>query len=604
MWNKKVKSFSQLFFLLIIMLFLTGCISPSQPASKCTIIFEDNASIFFQEQIYEISKLDDLTVYIGLPHDYRISSVNYEDYSLSAKITETSNYDYYYLTLNHIQYSSVIRLSISLAYTTTYFDTSNTKIDTVNEVGPHLRSNSLAYHDINLSHLSSEQIPIGWNTCFDGTGLHIGFGSRFDHSGQQNINLYLETLPCTPASNFTYTQSSNGNLTITSYQESMTQNTKDIVIPAYINGYPVTTIGAHAFSNLTLERLVFPATVLEIESNAFGDSSITDFYFFDSIQSFPNDAFSNYQIEHIHINASQNPVYSGTYFDTLSDKVDYLYSLKDQKKLVLFCGSFARFGYDSSLIEASFPEYKVVNMGVYAYSNMLPQAKILQLYMKKDDILLHSPELDAIDTQFCGESDLDREFFCMMESNYDMLSLLDCRIFTNIFNAFTGFNQSRKGMEQRSYLDSPSYYDEERNLLTSFSYNIYGDYIVPRENNYTGTNFGIKRAYYNKSHIRNIDLNGINAMYDTFLETGIRVLFSYSSRSNSSLSSDSTIESIMELGQFFKDNLHAEIISPIEDSLVDPYYFYGTDNHLSTDGVAVHTKYIINKLQTVLEVNQ
>lgn len=156
-------------------------------------------------------------------------------------------------------------------------------------------------------------------------------------------------------------------------------------------------------------------------------------------------------------------------------------------------------------------------------------------------------------------------------------------------------------MTPRSYLDSPSYYDEDGNPLSTFSYNRYGDYIVFRENNTSGTTFGVKRAYYNASHIREQDLEGLNSIYDAFRAQGVQVLFTYSPRSKISISEDSSAESITELGQFFEENLHAQIISSAHASLMDPYYFYGTDNHLSTEGATLHTNAIIEKLRSFME---
>lgn len=607
--RKQIWSWQLFPALILIVLSLAGCGSSVSPVTKCTVLFEDNDSLYFPKQIYEVSASDDLEVTLGLPHGYQISSVNYEDYSLSGKISESFSYDYYTLTLHHIRYSALIRLEIDLARTTTYHDAAGSILTVVTENGPHLRPNTLSYEDVESISLSEsksvpeseEALPIGWNTSPDGTGTHIGFGSRVDHSYTQNLLLYPDTLKTTASSAFTYTVSETGELTITGYQKTLNTETGDLVLPAFIDGYPVTGISENAFPDLTLKRLAFPPTLNTISSNAFGKVTVTDFYFYDTISDFPEDAFEAYCINYLHLNAATDPVYSGSYFDTLSDKVDYLYSLRDKQKLVLFCGSSARFGYDSSLLEAAFPDYKVVNMGVYAYSNMLPQAGLLQLYMKAGDVLLSSPELDAIGAQFCGETDLDKETFCMLESNYDMLSLLDCRDFTNIFTAYTLYNNSRQGMESRSYQDSPSYYDEDGNLLSAFSYNGYGDYILFRENNEERINFGVKRAYYNVSYIREQDLQGLNAVYDDLTAQGIRVLFTYSPRSSTSISSDSTAGSIRTLESFLQEQLHATIISPIEDSLMDPYYFHGTDNHLSTEGVAVHTADIIQKLKPFME---
>lgn len=599
--NKSLHLQYLIIILILVVTSMTGCVSPATPVSKCTILFEDNDSLFFPKQIYEITQLDDLSISIGLPHGYRISSVNYEDYSLSAKTEESLSYDYYTLTLHHIRYSAVIRLTTALSYTTCYYDAAGTKLSSITEESPHLRFHTLSYDNSSVPRASESLLPIGWNTSPDGAGLHIGFGSRMDHSGAESMSLYLEQLACTPTSDFLYTKSPEGNITITGYLGDDDSSSDRLVIPAFIHGSPVTAIAENAFSDLTLQTIAIPPTIQSIRPDAFGSLTVTDFYLFDTTSEISDEAFGSYQITHLHINAATAPVYSGSYFDTLADKIDYLYSLREEQKLVLFCGSSARFGYDSAALEAAFPDYKVINMGVYAYSNMLPQAKLLLLYMKEGDVLLSSPELDAIDTQFCGETDLDKETFCMLESNYDMLSILDCRNYTNIFGAYTSYNNSRSSMTPRSYLDSPSYYDEDGNPLSTFSYNRYGDYIVFRENNTSGTTFGVKRAYYNASHIREQDLEGLNSIYDAFRAQGVQVLFTYSPRSKISISEDSSAESITELGQFFEENLHAQIISSAHASLMDPYYFYGTDNHLSTEGATLHTNAIIEKLRSFME---
>lgn len=572
---------------------LSGCSTISRSVPKCTVLFEDNSTLFLQNQMYEIPKSDDLSVSIGVPHGERISYVNYDDYSISAKTSESLSYDYYTLTLHRIRYSTIIRLNTAPSFTTTYhWGKNHSQNTTIIEESPHLYFNTLPYDE---SYEKKDFVAIGWNTEPDGSGMHVGFGSRINHRELQHLDLYLEELPCTSADSFTYF-SSNGEITITGYHGS-----GDLIIPSYIDGLPVTTIATNAFQNMSVSRIVFPATLKTVSDNAFANVISHDFYFFDNIYTLPENAFASYAISNLHINAVLAPVYSGSYFDTFADKADYLSSVKDEKKIVLFCGSSARFGYDSSLIESTFPDYKVVNMGVYAYSNMLPQAKLLLHFMKDGDILLSSPELDAIEEQFCCKTSLDKETFCLFEANYDLLAMLDCTEFTQIFEAFTQYNQERQHMRSRSYLDSASYYNEDGVLQNSFTYNRWGDYILHRENNITGKTFGIKRAYYNVKYISQTALDSLNAVYDEFAQHGVTVCFTYSPRSKISISDDSTAESILELENFFKTHLHATVISSIYDSLMDPLYFYGTDNHLSSEGVQIHTTSVIKDLQPILE---
>ena len=81
------------------------------------------------------------------------------------------------------------------------------------------------------------------------------------------------------------------------------------------------------------------------------------------------------------------------------------------------------------------------------------------------------------------------------------------------------------------------------------------------------------------------------------------MFFTYSPRSQRSICSDSDSASIRALGQAFRERLHVPVISSIEDSLMDAFYFYGTDNHLTTEGAAIHTKAVIADLQRALEEN-
>lgn len=78
------------------------------------------------------------------------------------------------------------------------------------------------------------------------------------------------------------------------------------------------------------------------------------------------------------------------------------------------------------------------------------------------------------------------------------------------------------------------------------------------------------------------------------------VFFTYSPRSSVSLSPGSTQEAIEALDALFARRLHAKIISSAADSILDPLYFSGTDNHLSTEGVAIHTQAVIGYLTAAL----
>jgi PKD repeat protein len=92
-----------------------------------------------------------------------------------------------------------------------------------------------------------------------------------------------------PASNFTYT-SDGSSVTITKY----TGSDGIVIIPAEIEGLPVTTIGASAFSDCSaLTTLSIPDSVTTIGASAFyGCSALTSVVIPDSVISIGNYAFS------------------------------------------------------------------------------------------------------------------------------------------------------------------------------------------------------------------------------------------------------------------------------------------------------------------------
>ena len=56
-----------------------------------------------------------------------------------------------------------------------------------------------------------------------------------------------------------------------------------------------------------------------------------------------------------------------------------------------------------------------------------------------------------------------------------------------------------------------------------------------------------------------------------------------------------------ELDAYFREKLQVPIISELEDSLWRGVYLYGTDNHLSTEGVQIHTQRLIPLLRAQME---
>ena len=277
-------------------------------------------------------------------------------------------------------------------------------------------------------------------------------------------------------------------------------------------------------------------------------------------------------------------------------------SLADTQKIVLFSGSSARFGYDSAAIDAALPSYAVVNMGVFAYTNALPQLELIRQQMRPGDLLLLSPEFDAAKRQFCTTNAFDDDFFCMLEANYDALACLDLRQYSGVFSALSSYLQTRAGMVARSYAVSPSDLDEDGNAVDTPSYNDYGDYILYRPDAADDTPiYGLPVDFTVAAFPYETYIAPANAAWGRFTADGVHVYLTYSPRNSQAVSADSTPEAVAALDEYFRENLDVTILTPLQDALLPGHLFYGTDNHLSTNGVSMRTAQVIAALTAQLQ---
>ena len=455
--------------------------------------------------------------------------------------------------------------------------------------GTHLTENTLqgaGYFKRNGS------VLLGWNTAPDGSGRSCGLGSRIPFSA--GLTLYAEWISESPITSFQY-RTDAGTVSITS------ADSLDVcVIPEAIDGLPVTNIAYGAFRDMHLSLLVFPASLLSVEDGAFVNCTIDRLVLFDRLQTVSDASFEDSVIHSLRINAALQPVYSSSYYAAFSDKFDYLCSLTGQKKLILFSGSSGRYGYDSAAIEASFREYRVANMGVYAYTNALPQYDLIRTALEPGDLLLVAPEFDAVREQFCMTDRLDPSFWAMMESNYDLVSRLELSDYSEVFDSFAAYQTTRAKMATKNYAETPAAYDDEGEHYNFSTYNTYGDFILPRPNSARDELHRHNIADYTTETVTPEAVHALNLVLNPFRADGIDVFFTYAPRNRSSLTERSTPEAFREVDALLRSTLTVPVISRIEDSLLSGVYFWEIDNHLSTEGVQIRTRQVIRDLDAAL----
>lgn len=573
---------------LLPLLLLAGCARPAAaPPPLCRVVLEEGEGFTCDRYAQAVAPGEDACFRLECAEGYEILGADWEGAVL------TPGGDGVALTLPGVRYSTAVSLTVARREVYLYYDRNDGSGEAPVRRGlapAHLRWNTAG------PIFSREGYTLtGWNTAPDGSGTAVGLGGRI--AAESGLTLYAQWAPWSPPERFRWTAEGEG-AAVTAWLGGE----EDAVVPGVLGGLPVRRIAAGAFDGAGCRKIVLPDTLYVLDQGALDGCAVEKLWLFDNIRRLAGGFDRCENLATLHLAAVEEPVYSGTYFDTFQDKFDRLYALRGESKIVLFSGSSVRFGFDCAAIDAAFPGWEVVNMGVYAYSSALPQMELIRACMGPGDVLIHCPEFDATKRQFCTTTDLDEGFFNMMESNYDTLARLDLRGFTNVSGALQSYLNTRSGMEKKSYDLSPAGFDEDGTPVKRPSYNEYGDYVVYRPNARSEEPiYGLPVQYTVSAFPKERFLDPLNREYSRFLEQHIAVYFAYSPRNALAISEDSTPQARAELDAYLRANLYADVITPIEDSLWSGIYLYGTDNHLSTEGAAIHTERLIPLLRAQME---
>ena len=585
-----MKKFFGLIFVLLLV--LTGCNNrPFHPSDLVKVGIERSEYFSVDKQIKEIEKGDNASFNVSIKGNYTFVSASYENNELS-NITDNS----FTITFKKISYPVMISLNfedVEGDKTITYYSgLSSSNPVKVKKTGVHLKENSINGY---LYFSRPGYIPLGWNDQSDYSGNLISFGSRIPNDVKK---LYLQWEKETDLSLFQFKEV-EGGFEISKYLG----NDEKVVVPMTYNNHPVVGLGKNSFTGESVKTLVLSKNITYIENRAFSSSQVENLYMCDNVnQTYINSFYPN-MIKNIHINAVRRPTFSGTYYDTFPDKVDYLETIKDTPKVILFSGSSTRFGYYSPAMEEILTDYKVINMGVYAYVNIKPQLDVITNFTIDNDIILSSPEFDnhCLIEQFGEDNNFEWEMLAMIESNYDLLRYIDMSKYERFFESFYIFQSFRNNMEEKDYSVSPKHYDDEENYYEQETYNIQGDIIIDRPGHPRDEWIMQPIDEYKLSTTITVErINSLNKVYQSIIDKNLRVFFTFFPKNRNCISSSTTRLDIEEIENYLRENLLAPVISKWEDSILPGTCFYLIDNHLCSSAALERSIRVANELKVVL----
>jgi len=438
---------------------------------------------------------------------------------------------------------------------------------------------------------------LGWNTKPDGSGVSYGLGSRCDLPEDRQLRLYAQWAQWSLASDFTLWEA-EGSYCITAYNG----NNENVCIPEKIDGMPVTSIAAGAFTGRQFKSVILPKSMERVEDEAFRGSTIEEFWFYDNLTYISDAVFKDSaHMPTVHINAILAPRYTKLDIHShYADKVDLLISHEKKKKIILFGGSGALYSVDSAMIYEAFGrEYQVVNMAINAWFPATAQTDIILNYIHEGDVFLHLPEMGSGMQLFYynvfsppGEREpdsYDDRYMMCFESNYDLFSLIDLDDAPGALDSFTRYNAGRQSKKEVSYSETPGFIDE------------YGDYDLDktspnREDIPISYEAEIRSDYLSDAALARLDL-----LYERIKEKGARVYLGYAAVNVSSLefSDRDNGTHYLDKEAYLFDSLLREKIknAPVIEEIEQAYYpgtqCFNTDWHLSDEGTTLNTEVLI-----------
>ncbi len=454
----------------------------------------------------------------------------------------------------------------------------------------HIRPNTLGGNMIERSGYTL----LGWNTEPDGSGEHIGAGSRVTVENGQTLTLYAEWVEQLPEEDFLCRILPDGTVALSGYRGS--GDMQMFAVPSEMAGRTVTEIASSFTTNIpcgtiTSRALVLPATLKAVKGSAFVNSQFSEIYFFDSLEEVSSEAFSQ-NISVYHVNANTPPRLQGDNYNArFADNLDLIISAGTGKKLIFFSGCSLAYGLVSPVVAGQFDDYTVVNAGLNGEFNALFQLECMLPYISEGDVLVHAPE-QMNPYQFLASMKLDGRVFAMVEGNYDLLAAADFSYTDGVFEAWTMYCNLRSGQEDGSYAD---YTD---------MFNNYGDYSPERpydEGTESSRDVAFSQGWgFDMALLTEDNIAALAEIYGRFEEKGAKVYFSWAPMNEQSDGNEDIYAAAEQfqtrLGELFRPYGY-ELISEVTDYIYRGRYFYDTDYHLNDLGAVLRTEQLIKDLR-------
>lgn len=288
--------------------------------------------------------------------------------------------------------------------------------------------------------------------------------------------------------------------------------------------------------------------------------------------------------------------YEKSYMGELKYKYNRLKNT-DGKRIIIVGGSGMAFDVDSSLIKENFPEYEVVNLGMYA---ALGTASVLDMTISNihdGDLVIFAPEQskqtlsDYLGGDYAWQA-LDGAFYLLP---YFFNSEKNISLMLAAFPRFA--------IEKLRLFITASAPDPD-SVYRKSAFNEYGDIADDLPQNTMLNGFDENTAVsYDTSVIPADYVSYLNECGKKATQKGSTLLFAYCPANKAAVveAKESDFENAIDgYDLFLRNTLAIEVIGNPYDSIMDKEWFYDTNFHLNSSGKKLYTRQFIRNLKAYL----
>ncbi|MBR5308768.1 MAG: hypothetical protein IKU43_08355 [Clostridia bacterium] len=278
--------------------------------------------------------------------------------------------------------------------------------------------------------------------------------------------------------------------------------------------------------------------------------------------------------------------YENTFLAGLAPKYDRLYSVEGEK-IIVVGGSNVAFGLDSERLE-KYTGKPCVNFGLYADLGTKAMLDLSRDAVGNGDIVIICPETDPQTYSLHFDA---RNMWQASEADYSMISKLPSDDLMKVLASFPEYYKNKKTFFATGTTPNPE------GVYRADSFNALGDISYERK-------YNTMLSMVDENKLVSLSPELITDEFAQYLneyardaeKKGAKVYFSFPPINAGGLTKDTTEDSIYGFYTALCEKLDFEIISNVNDYIMDEEYFFDTNYHLNDTGVEYRTSLLAKDL--------